>query len=258
MTPPEAATRPRREGDERRDDPGAARSARRVPDRYRRRRLAAALVAGLVLLGGLGAGLWALVHHTRLAALETITITGLATVPEQAVRDAVGVAPGGPLISVDTAGIARRVAAVEGVAAVEVGRTWPHTVEVAVTERVPVALWQTREGLLEVDATGLPFRRAAEPPPALPRLAFRGVAPGDAATAAALSVLRDLTEPLRGQVATVQVAGSQVTLQLVDRRSVRWGDPDRAAEKLAVLGPLLTQRGTVYDVSSPDLPTVRR
>jgi cell division protein FtsQ len=231
-------------------------SPERTP--YRRRRVAAALVAVAVLLGGVGAGLYALLFHTRLADVETIAITGLATVSEPAVRDVVGVVAGVPLITVDTAGVARRVAAVEGVAAVEVRRAWPHTLEVVVSERVPVALWQTREGMLEVDATGLPFRKAAEPPPALPRLAFRGVAPGHPATAAALTVLRDLTEPLRGQVATVDVAGSQVTLQLVDRRSVRWGDPDRAAEKLAVLGPLLTQRGTVYDVSSPDLPTVRR
>lgn len=248
MTPPGTASVPIRE----------EAAARPAPAHYRRRRLAAVLVAALVLLGGGGAGLWALLYHTRLAALQTIAVTGLVTVPEPAVRDAVGVALGIPLITVDAAGIARRVAAVEGVAAVEVRRAWPDTVEIAVIERVPVALWQTREGLLEVDATGLPFRRAADPPPALPRLAFRGVAPGDPATAAALSVLRELTEPLRSQVAAVDVTGNQVTLQLTDRRAVRWGDPDRAADKLAVLGPLLAQRGKLYDVSSPDLPTVRR
>ena len=56
---------------------------------------------------------------------------------------------------------------------------------------------------------------------------------------------------------TVAVAGTQVTLGLVDDRSVRWGDPERSADKIAVLGPLLGQPGSVYDVSSPDLPTVR-
>ena len=33
---------------------------------------------------------------------------------------------------------------------------------------------------------------------------------------------------------------------------------DRAAEKAAVLVPLLTQPGRVFDVTSPDLPTIRR
>ena len=70
-------------------------------------------------------------------------------------------------------------------------------------------------------------------------------------------MLGGLTEPLRAQVAAVEVAGTRVTLGLRDGRSVRWGDPDRSADKIAVLGPLLGQPGTVYDVSSPDLPTVR-
>ncbi len=211
----------------------------------------------VVLLVVVVLGTRVLLYDAGLANVEDLTVTGLTTVPEQAVRDAAAVTPGGPLISVDTAGIASRVAALEGVAAVEVRRAWPHTVEVDVTERVPVALWQTPAGLYEVDTTGLSYRRAPDPPPALPRLTFAGVAPQDPATAAAITVLRDLTDPLRAQVATVAVAGTQVTLGLVDDRSVRWGDPERSADKIAVLGPLLGQPGSVYDVSSPDLPTVR-
>jgi cell division protein FtsQ len=230
---------------------------RPVAARYRRRRLAAALVGVVALLVVVGLGTWVLLYDAGVANVEDLTVTGLTTVPEQAVREAAAVAPGGPLISVDTAGIASRVAAVEGVAAVEVRRVWPHTIEVDVTERVPVAVWQTAAGLFEVDTTGLPYRRAPDPPPPLPRLTFAGVAPQDPATTAAITVLRTLTEQLRAQVATVTVAGTQVTLGLVDDRSVRWGDPERSADKVAVLGPLLGQRGSVYDVSSPDLPTVR-
>jgi len=225
--------------------------------RYRRRRLAAALFGAVVLLAVVGLGTRVLLYDAGLANVEEVTVTGLSTVPEQVVRDAAAVTAGGPLISTDTAGVARRVATVEGVASVEVRRAWPHTVEIEVTERVPVALWASPQGLFEVDATGLSYRRAPEPPPALPRLVFTGVGPQDPATTAAITVLRGLTEPLRAQVATVAVAGTQVTLGLVDERSVRWGDPERSADKVAVLGPLLGQPGTVYDVSSPDLPTVR-
>jgi len=232
-------------------------SGRALAARYRRRRLTAALFGVVVLLVVVGLGTRVLLYDAGIANVEDLTISGLTTVPEQAVRDAAAVTPGGPLISVDTAGIASRVAALEGVAAVEVRRAWPHTVEVEVTERVPVALWQSPQGLYEVDTTGLSYRRAPDPPPALPRLTFAGVAPQDPATTAAITVLRDLTEPLRAQVATVTVAGTQVTLGLVDDRSVRWGDPERSADKIAVLGPLLGQPGSVYDVSSPDLPTVR-
>ncbi len=237
--------------------PGGPATRRSVPARFRRRRLVAAVAAALVLLVGVGLGTRVLLHDAGLADVEDVVVTGLSTVAEQAVRDAVAVTPGGPLIAVDTAGIAQRVAAVEGVATVTVRRAWPDTVEVAVTERVPVALWQTPQGLVEVDGTGRPYRRAPEPPPVLPRLVFGGVAPHDPSTAAALSVLRDLTDPLRAQVATVEVAGAQVTLGLADGRAVRWGGPERAADKAAVAAALLQQPGTVYDVSSPDLPTVR-
>lgn len=249
--------RPRR-APGRRPARGRARASGRLPaTHYRRRRLAAALFGVVALLVVVVLGTRVLLYDAGLANVEDLTVTGLTTVPEQAVRDAAAVSPGGPLISVDTAGIAARVAAVQGVASVEVRRAWPHTVEVDVTERVPVALWQTSTGLFEVDMTGLPYRRAPEPPPALPRLTFTGVGPQDPATTAAITVLRDLTDPLRAQVATVAVAGTQVTLGLVDDRSVRWGDPERSADKVAVLGPLLGRPGSVYDVSSPDLPTVR-
>jgi cell division protein FtsQ len=238
--------------------PAPAGATRRpVPVHYRRRRLVAALAAVLVLLVGVGLGTRVLLYDAGLADVEDVTVSGLSTVPEQAVRDAAAVPSGGPLISVDTAGIAARVAALEGVAQAEVRRAWPHTVEVVVTERVPVALWPTPQALFEVDTTGLPYRRAPEPPPALPRLGFAGVAPQDPSTTAALTVLRDLSDPLRAQVASVDVAGTKVTLRLADNRSIRWGDPDRAVDKIAVLGPLLAQPGSVYDVSSPDLPTVR-
>ena len=231
--------------------------AKPVPTRFRRRRLLAGFLAALVLLAGVAVGTWVLLYNAGVANVQDVAITGLSTVPEQAVRDAAAITPGGPLVAVDTAGAARRVAALEGVASVVVRRAWPHTVEVEVTERVPVALWQSPQGVFEVDGTGVPYRRAPAPPPALPRLTFAGVAPQDPSTAAALAVLHDLTDPLRAQITTVGVAGTKVTLGLGDGRSVRWGDPDRSADKIAVLGPLLGQPGTVYDVSSPDLPTVR-
>ncbi len=39
--------------------------------------------------------------------------------------------------------------------------------------------------------------------------------------------------------------------------TVVWGTTDRTDEKAEKLGALLTQPGRTYDVSSPDLPTVK-
>ena len=85
-----------------------------------------------------------LLYDAGLANVEEVTVTGLVTVPEQVVRDAAAVPAGRPLISTDTGGVADRVAAVEGVAAVTVRRAWPHTVEIEVTEIKPTSKNPTR------------------------------------------------------------------------------------------------------------------
>jgi len=44
---------------------------------------------------------------------------------------------------------------------------------------------------------------------------------------------------------------------LTDGRAVIWGTTDRTDEKAEKLAALLTRPGHTYDVSSPDLPTVK-
>jgi cell division protein FtsQ len=225
--------------------------------RFRRRRLiAAGVVAGCLLT----AAAVALLFFSGLANVERAVVTGTTTVSVDNVLAAAAVPVGKPLAAVDTDAIAARVAAVPGVAAAEVGRGWPHTLEIAVTERVAAAVGKGPRGPVLVDPAGVPFL-PAPPDVALPRLLNGTVGPDDPATRAALAVLAALPQPLRDQVLTVGVVtggSEQVTLGLTEDRMVRWGSLDRAEEKAAVLGPLLTEPGEVYDVSSPELPTVRR
>lgn len=226
---------------------------------HRRRRAVAALLAVLAVLGGLALAVRLVVWDSGWFAVEEVRVTGLAAVPEADVLAAAAVAPGGALAAVDTLGAAQRVAALPGVAEVTVGRAWPDAVTVAVVERTAVAVTATAQGELPVDATGVVY--PAPPPPGLPRLELGTPGPDDPATRAAIDVLAALPEPLRGQVLTVAVVRSggvpQVTLGLTQGREVRFGTSGRAAEKASVLVALLTREGRVYDVSSPDLPTVR-
>jgi cell division protein FtsQ len=240
-------------------------------DRYRRRRLAAALIA-LLLVVGLGLTARILLYDVGLADVEDVQVgfrtgdgalldPGAAAVPVGDVLAAAAVAPGQPLAAVDTAAVAARVAQLPAVASVEVGRSWPHTVTIEVTERIPVARVQTPDGPALVDASGVVY--PGGPRAELPRLTFPARS-GDPATLAAIAVLTALPDEIRSQVRAVDAtvarpgAPAQVTLELTEDRRVRWGDPERAGQKAAVLVPLLTQPGRVYDVSSPDLPTIRR
>jgi cell division protein FtsQ len=229
-------------------------------ERYRRRRLAAVLV-GVLLVVGLGFGVRVLLYDAGLFDIEGVEVTGVVTVPVADVVTAAAVPMGAPLAEVDTDAVATRVAALPPVESVYVGRSWPHTVTVTVTERVPVATVSTSQGPALVDRSGVVYRGA--PAPGLPRLTTTPRS-GDPATLAAVGVLTSLPDALRAQVETAGAsvvapgAPGQVTLRMADGKEVRWGTPERAEEKAAALTALLTQPGTVYDVTSPDLPTVRR
>lgn len=232
--------------------------AQRGPRSYRRRRLAAAALAALVLVVGVGLGTRVLLYESGLAEVEGVEVRGAVTVPAADVVSAAAVENRVALAAVDTGAVAGRVAGLPEVAAVEVGRDWPHTVTVTVTERVPVAVAgsSVTQGDL-VDSTGLayaPPRGATD----LPRLDFAPVAPGEPATVAALAVLGALPDRVSADLETVDVTASgQLVLGLTDDRRVQWGSAARSQEKAAVLVALLTQPGRTYDVASPELPTIR-
>ena len=256
----------------RRKPPRGAGAARTPPrpvsaEQYRRRRLAAALSA-LLLFVGLGLTGRVLLYDLGLADVQDVQVTGASVVPVRQVLDAAAVTPGGPLAAADLAGIASRVARLPAVESVRVGRSWPHTVAVDVTERVPVAITRNVQGPQLVDRSGVVY--PGDPVPGLPTMTVPTAGTDDPATLAAVAVLAALPAQLHGEVLTVAVgvadpsrpvpaaqATNQVTVGLTGDREIHWGGPDRAAEKAAVLLPLLGQSGHRYDVSSPELPTIR-
>ncbi|MBW0102612.1 cell division protein FtsQ/DivIB [Pseudonocardia sp. KRD291] len=234
--------------------------------RYRRRRLVGGLVVAAVLLAALAAGAWWALGRFGPAVSE-VRVDGNRAVTAADVRAAAGVDPGTSLASVDTGGVRARVAGIPGVASVEVGRSWPDALTVTVTERAPVAVADAPGGRRLVDATGLAYRAAPPQAPRLPLLALPRVAPDDPATAAAVELLAALPGPVRDQVDTVVLGagGTTLELNLTEDRRVLWGRWARTADttadtaaKTAIIGPLLSREGSVYDVSSPALPTVRR
>ena len=246
------------------DGPGRAPGAAPA-DRYqRRRRLAVLLVLAVLVAGAVAGGRQVLLHAARFRVSQ-VSVTGATGgdagggVDPAMIRAASGVSPGEPLLSVRTDEVRRRVAAIPRLATVEVERDWPGTVAITVTERSPVALAASAAGPVLVDATGMAYQNAPRPPPALPRLAAARVAPDDPATRAGLAVLAVLPPPVRERLREVRAEGpSEVTLLLAGGRQVRWGSADDSERKAAVLAALLSQPGTIFDVSAPGLPTIRR
>jgi cell division protein FtsQ len=190
-------------------------------------------------------------------AARDIEVVGIAAVPREEVLDTAQVRLGTPLLQIDTGQVADRVAVIRRVASVRVQRQYPSALRIAVTERIPVVVQDFPDGPHLFDRDGVDFA-TAPPPPMLPYLEADHPGPADPATRAALQVMTALQPDVAGRVSRVAAPSvDSVTLTLTDGRVVVWGNTDRTAEKAQKLTALLTQPGHTYDVSSPDLPTVK-
>ena len=202
-------------------------------------------------------GLGLLLYFTPIMAARSTVIIGLGAVGQEEVELAAGVKPGTPLLQIDTDAVAERVATIRRVASARVQREYPSTLRITVVERIPVVVKDYPDGPHLFDRDGVDFA-TAPPPPGLPYLDAETPGPSDAPTKAALQVLTALRPEVAGQVARIAAPSvAAITLTLTDGREVIWGTTDRTDEKALKLAGLLTQPGRTYDVSSPDLPTVK-
>ncbi|MGY4650400.1 cell division protein FtsQ/DivIB [Mycobacterium sp. URHB0021] len=209
------------------------------------------------LLSVVVVGLGLLLYFTPIMSARDFVVTGLGAVTQDEVVTAAAVPTGTPLLQVDTDAVAERVAAIRRVASVRVQRQYPSTLRVTVVERVPVVVKDYPDGSHMFDRDGVDFA-TVPPPPGVPYLDVENPGPNDPATKAALQVMTSLRPEVAGQVGRISAPSvAAITLSLIDGRTVVWGTTDRTEEKALKLGALLTQPGQIYDVSSPDLPTVK-
>ena len=210
-----------------------------------------------VALVALFVGLGLLLYFTPIMAARNVVITGIGAVTQDEVIAAAAVKQGTPLLQVNTDDVAERVATIRRVATARVQREYPSTLRITVVERIPVVVKDYPDGPHLFDRDGVDFA-TAPPPPNLPYLEADNPGPSDPPTKAALEVMTALPPDVAGQVARVSAPSvAAITLTLVDGREVVWGTNDRTQEKAQKLAALLTQPGHTYDVSSPDLPTVK-
>ena len=235
------------------------RAAQEAEKAWRRRFFGwVALVLVLLLGAGAAYALW----FTPVLGVSTVQISaadGTLTVDQDAeVRAAAGIEMGTPLIRIDLDDVATRVEALPDVADAQVSRHWPGTLRITVTLRYAVAVVAANSSWYLLDAAGHPFDQVAAPPDGVVQLRLATPGPADPATLAGLTVVQALTDQLRPLVTTVSAHSTQnITLELVDGRTVLWGTADDSQRKAAVLPAVLTRPGTQFDVSDPELVTVR-
>ncbi|MET0996952.1 MAG: FtsQ-type POTRA domain-containing protein [Mycobacterium sp.] len=234
---------------------GRSADATKSPARGAVRGLKVLLWSAVVSVVAVGMGL--LLYFTPVMSARNVVITGLGAVPQEEVVAAAAVTPGTPLLQINTDTVAERVATIRRVASARVQREYPSSLRITVVERVPVVVKDYPDGPHLFDRDGVDFA-TAPPPPNLPYLDADNPGPRDPATTAALAVMTALRPEVAGQVGRIAAPSvAAITLTLADGRVVVWGTTDRTEEKAVKLAALLTQPGRTYDVSSPDLPTVK-
>ena len=235
------------------DDLAARRSARRI-----------ALVAGAA--GLVAVLVWVVVFSSVLGA-RRVVVHGAHSVSAARIQAVADVPHGRPLLRLDTGAIAHRVeAALPDVAAASVQVSYPSTVVITVTERVAVGYLDAGGKATLVDKSGRQFRTVSTAPSALPHFDIptgtgataTGQAVATATGQAVATVAGALTPAVLAQLSSIGASDpSAITLHLRDGRTVLWGSAERSADKAQVLPALLPRAGTTFDVSNPDVVSVR-
>jgi cell division protein FtsQ len=215
------------------------------------------LVVLLLVLAVLAGAVW-VVFFSSLLVVRGVRVEGLHVLEPGEVRRVAAVPMGEPLATVPLDRIEARIEALAPVESVDVSRAWPDRVRIAVHERKAVAVVE-RAGKVEgVDGEGVLFRTYPSVPGRLPVVRVAAGTRQEALTEAA-KVVDALPGNLAAKVDHVEVETvDSISLVLRDGRSVFWGSAADSDEKAAVIRVLLRQRASVYDVSVPGQPTIRR
>ncbi|APT89221.1 hypothetical protein CFRA_08070 [Corynebacterium frankenforstense DSM 45800] len=203
--------------------------------------IVAAVVAVAVLAG---VAVWAFPVFT----VRDIEVEGNTNVAAEQVVEATGVGEGENLVRVDTTAAAGGVASLPWVRQATVGRHLPGTLKVTVVERTAVL----KSGDKLIDDQGEEF--SVDNPP-------EGIleAEGEAAAAPEVAEAAVALDPeTRGQMAKVSAASpEEITFHTKDGREVYWGSAEAAHDKALATRTVLKREGQHWNVSNPQLVTVR-
>ncbi|MCM2392404.1 cell division protein FtsQ/DivIB [Streptomyces albipurpureus] len=218
-------------------------------------------LAALALVAG---GIW-LLYGSDWLRVERVQATGTRVLTTEQVVRAAAVPMGAPLISLDTDSIEARLRErIPRIDSVEVSRSWPHGITLAVTERKPVLLLPKGEQFVEVDAGGVRFATVDKAPKAVPLLKLSTEQapslrrfPTDRLIAEAVLLTGQLPEKVAQNTRSVVVRSyDDMSLELGDGRVVVWGSPEEGEAKARALAALLkaAPKARRFDVSSPIAP----
>jgi len=227
----------------------------------RRRAVLLLLIAATVLTAG---GTW-LVYGSSWLRVTRVKVTGTQVLTPAQVKAAAAVPLGGPLASADTGAIeGRLVKRLSRIESVDISRSWPHTIELKVTERTPAAIVENDGKFIEVDADGLRFATVDTAPRGVPLVELTPVQGASyrhfgtkQLLKSAVEVAEDLPDAVRRQALVIRVRSYDgIAFRLTGGRTVVWGSAENGEEKAVALTALMkaAKGADHFDVSAPTSP----
>jgi cell division protein FtsQ len=211
-----------------------------------------------VTVAVLAGGVW-LVWLSPVLVAKSVRVEGVPPGDVSTIVRRAAVPLGTPLVKIDTGVISRRVIGIAALAEVTVSRSYPGTVLISASLRVPVLAVKDPQGQVQVvDSQGVAYATVTAVPKGVPLVNTVENPPSMESMRAALAVLGALSAGQRAQVTNVTVLGpNTVTLQL-GTVAVVWGGASESELKVKVMTALLGQKdvGTI-DVSAPRTPVIR-
>lgn len=226
-------------------------------DRVRRRpwRLTAWVVTVLALVAAV---VW-VVAFSPVLAVRAVEVVGVPADEVAPIRSLAAVPLGTPMARVDDTAVADRVRQRATLANVSIERSWPSTLVIHASPRVPVLVAKNPQGQLHVvDSRGVAYAQVRTAPKGVPMVYTVSEAGlSRDALMAAVDVVEVLPPALQKQTSRVTVNGANLVTLKVRGTTVVWGGVGQPEKKLTVLTALLKGKPKLIDVSAPDTPVTR-
>ena len=208
--------------------------------------------------------------------LQKIKVSGCTTIAEDTVLKLSGVVLGTNLFKIDKEQIQSKVEMHPVIKAVQIFRIIPHTIDLQVEERTPIALVVGTAGYLAIDDEGVFIQQVDDLLnmnfPVISGIMIQGsTSLGDNLSTpgleSALQMLRSMDKEFLEGVAEIKAASQySVTLKMLQGVEIRFGEPENIEQKLKIIKELLIENEEIInnqtveyiDLRYNSLPVIKR
>jgi cell division protein FtsQ len=201
-----------------------------------------------------GAITWA-VQRSASATVSSIEIQVSQSELKKPIAQVADIEIGERIADLNFSAIASKITELPQVRAASVSRRWPDRIVISVDLRQPIGWFNAGLDIYYLDSTGEKYDpRVSVPRTGLP--AFKVA--NDELLGAITTAYFDFPDTLQNKIVEISASSSSnIRFKLNSDVTIIWGSDERGSRKAEVLEVLLQRKAKTYDVSAPDLPTIR-